>query len=202
MRAEDKEAPRIERLARTDQVVPPADVVRLLGVVAGDVVRGVQRMADEHRVRALRIELAVRLVRDFVRRELGTAFQPQRLLEAGLLRRDGADGRRIMRSVHVSLAVFVRRPQADANRRARIIAKLASPLSRGSARRSQRRRARLHRALRAYARRGAAHGGGTPAPIATTRRAPPSSGCDLRSGARRCRNSPWRRDAGPPRYRP
>src|SRR5581483_5335685 len=95
------------------------DVGGLRGVVAGDVVRGVQRVADEHGVRALLVQLAIGLVGDLVRRQLGAAFQSQRLGEARLLRRNGTDGRRIMGSVHVSLAVFVRRPQADANRRAR-----------------------------------------------------------------------------------
>ena len=37
-----------------DHVVPPADVVGVVRVVAGDVMRRVERMADEHRVRARR----------------------------------------------------------------------------------------------------------------------------------------------------
>ena len=49
--ADDEEAIGVERLARTDHVVPPADVVGLAFVVAGDVVRRVERVADEHRVR-------------------------------------------------------------------------------------------------------------------------------------------------------
>ena len=52
--ADDEEAVGVERLAGPDHVVPPADVVRIALVVAGDVVRCVQRVADEHRVGARR----------------------------------------------------------------------------------------------------------------------------------------------------
>ena len=37
-----------------DHVVPPADVARVVRVAARDVVRGVERVADQHRVRARR----------------------------------------------------------------------------------------------------------------------------------------------------
>ena len=52
--ADDEEAVGVERLARPDHVVPPADVVGIVGVVAGDVVRRVERVADQHRVAARR----------------------------------------------------------------------------------------------------------------------------------------------------
>src|SRR5581483_2555938 len=119
VRAHDEEAPRIERLAGPDEVVPPAGAVGLLRVIAGDVVRGVQRVADQYRVGARGVQLAVGLVSELECGQRRAALQAQRLAEGRFLRPDSANGRGIVRSVHVSLAVFVRRPQADSNRRAR-----------------------------------------------------------------------------------
>ena len=48
--ADDEEAIGVDRLPGTDHVVPPAFAVGSLGVDAGDVVRRIERMADENRV--------------------------------------------------------------------------------------------------------------------------------------------------------
>ena len=74
-----------------DHVVPPADVVGLVGVVAGDVVRGVERMADEHRVAALGVERAVGLVGEVVVGERRAAGERQRLGEPRLPGDDRTD---------------------------------------------------------------------------------------------------------------
>src|SRR4051812_43668367 len=56
----------VERFAGTHQIVPPAQILRIVGIDARDVVRSVQRMADEHGVAARRIKAAVRLIRELV----------------------------------------------------------------------------------------------------------------------------------------
>ena len=91
--ADDEEALGVERLARAHHVVPPADVVLVALVVAGDVMRRVQRMADEHRVAAVGIQRAVGLVRELERIERAPAGERQRLVETGVLRLHGADRR-------------------------------------------------------------------------------------------------------------
>ena len=58
--ADHEEAIRIERLARANHVVPPAQIT--IGVKARNVVRGVERVAHEDGVRARRVERAVGLV--------------------------------------------------------------------------------------------------------------------------------------------
>ncbi len=60
--ADDEEAVGVERLARPDHVVPPADVVGIVGVEARDVMRRVERVADQHRVVARRRQRPVGLV--------------------------------------------------------------------------------------------------------------------------------------------
>ena len=100
VRADDEEAVGVERLAGSDQVVPPADVGLVVLVVAGDVVRGVQRVAHQHRVGARGIQRAIGFVGDVERRQLGAAAQADRLVEMRLLRVGRADGRGIVRGVH------------------------------------------------------------------------------------------------------
>ena len=64
--ADDEKPIGVERLARTDHVVPPADVARLVGVIAGDVMRRVERVGDEHGVAALAVQRTVRFVGELV----------------------------------------------------------------------------------------------------------------------------------------
>jgi hypothetical protein len=86
--ADDEELLGVQGLPRPDHVVPPADAVRLVGVVAGDVVRGVERVAHQHRVRPRRVELAVGLVDQIVGVERRAALERERLVEAHGLRLD------------------------------------------------------------------------------------------------------------------
>ncbi len=86
--ADDEEAARVERLAGPDEVVPPADVGFLVFVEARHVMRRVQRVADEHGVRARGVQLAVGFIGDVVGGQLGAAAQRDRLIEARFLRYD------------------------------------------------------------------------------------------------------------------
>ena len=80
----------IQRLVRADHVVPPADVVRLVRIHARHVVRRVERMTDQHRVRARSVERAVGFVGQFVVGKGTTALERQRLVKRCPLRRHHA----------------------------------------------------------------------------------------------------------------
>ena len=88
---DDVEAIGVERLARTDHVVPPADVALVAFVEAGDVVRRVQRMADQDRIAAVGVERAVGFVGQVERVEGAPAGELQRLGEVGGVRDDRPD---------------------------------------------------------------------------------------------------------------
>jgi len=90
--ADDEELVGIERLARSDQVVPPAFAFRHARVGAGDVVRGIEGVAHQHRVAAVGVERAVGLVDQGVVAQARTAAQRQRLVEVHRLGCDVADG--------------------------------------------------------------------------------------------------------------
>ena len=115
----------VERLAGANHVVPPADVVRVARVGAGDVVRGVQGVADEHGVRARGIQRAVGFVGDLELGQHRAALQFERFGEACAFcaRQRSQPCSRNEKPVQlaqkrafgnsVSLAVFVKRPQAE-----------------------------------------------------------------------------------------
>jgi hypothetical protein len=86
--ADDEEAVGVERLAGPDHVVPPTEVVRLAGIGAGNVMRSVQRVTDQHGVRARRIQFPIRFVGDLEFGQQRAARQFERLGEARLLRSD------------------------------------------------------------------------------------------------------------------
>ena len=88
--ANDEESAGIERLARPDHVVPPADVFRIVGVKAGDVVGSVERVADQHGVRFIGVERAVGLVGEVVGIEHRAAPECERRIEVHGLRPDCA----------------------------------------------------------------------------------------------------------------
>jgi hypothetical protein len=90
--ADDEEAIGVERLARTDQVVPPAFALRLPWIRAGDMVRRVEGVADENGVAAARVQAAVGLVGERVVAQHRAARQRQRRGELHQLRLDVAKG--------------------------------------------------------------------------------------------------------------
>ncbi|MCY1370744.1 hypothetical protein D9M69_578490 [compost metagenome] len=86
--ADHEEAVGVQRLARAHHVVPPALGAGLALVHARDVVRGVERMAHQHRVAALGVEGAVGFVGERVAADRGAAAQGQRACELHRLRGD------------------------------------------------------------------------------------------------------------------
>ena len=90
--ADDEELVGVKRLAGTDEIVPPADVARIVGIDAGDVVTAGQGMADEDGVRARRVERAVGFVHEVETGQERAALERQRLIETDPLRRNDSDG--------------------------------------------------------------------------------------------------------------
>ncbi len=89
--ADDEKPRRVDRLARSHHVVPPTFAVGLTGVCAGDMMRRVQRMADQNRVGPVRIELAIGLVHQLERGQDCARRERKRFRERGAPRLNDAD---------------------------------------------------------------------------------------------------------------
>jgi hypothetical protein len=88
---DDEEAVRVERLARPDQVVPPTDILWIVGIGSSHVMAAGQRVANEHRIRTSGIQRTVRFVDEFEAWERRAAPQRDRLIEADALRNNDTD---------------------------------------------------------------------------------------------------------------
>ena len=89
--ADDKIFIRIEGLARSDRIVPPARFAIVRRVPSGDVGVAGEGVADENRVAAIRVQGPVGLVRQSKRSEGCPALQAKLLVERHLLRVDDHD---------------------------------------------------------------------------------------------------------------
>ena len=95
--ADDEETLGIDWLAGPDHVVPPAGMFVLLAVIAGYMMRAGQRMANQHRIAFVGVELAIGFIHQGVVRQRSTAAQRNGLIEARGLRRHNAYGSEIGR---------------------------------------------------------------------------------------------------------
>ena len=80
----------IHRLAGTDHVVPPPDVLFIVRVITGDVMMPRQRVADEDGVGPLRVQRAICFVHQVVARQHSATVEVQRRVESGALSADDA----------------------------------------------------------------------------------------------------------------
>jgi hypothetical protein len=104
VRRDDEETVGVDRLARTDHVLPPAGLAghRL---DLGDVLIPGQRMADQHGVAALGIQRAVGPVGDVELRQLGPAFELEAVHEGrDLVQVDARRFGMVHRRVHIGPA--------------------------------------------------------------------------------------------------
>ena len=91
VRAHHEEAIGIDRLAGTDAVVPPAGFRVLFLMVAGRVGVTRQGVANQYRVVACRVQLAIGLITKVVRRQGDATIERQRLIKMPDLRKHQAD---------------------------------------------------------------------------------------------------------------
>ena len=78
---DDKKPVGVHRLARTDHAVPPAFGLGLPRVNARHMVRGVERVADQHRIALVGVERAIGLKRQVVLADGRTALQRKRRIK-------------------------------------------------------------------------------------------------------------------------
>ena len=88
---DDKKFIGVERLARSHQIVPPADVFRIVSRVTGNVVPSGQSVADQNGVRTRGVQRAVGFENEIESREYGAAFQRDRFIKADALRDNDSD---------------------------------------------------------------------------------------------------------------
>ena len=88
---DDEEAVGIQRSARPDDVVPPADIVRLIGIVASDVVMSRKGVAHQDGVRLRGVEGTVGFIDEVVLGNNPAAAQVEGLGKMGPLRFDLSD---------------------------------------------------------------------------------------------------------------
>ena len=88
---DDEEALGVERLARPDQVVPPAQILRIVGVNTGDVMTAGKRVTDQYGIGTCRVERAVGFESEFEPGQDGAAFQRHRFIETDPLRDNDSD---------------------------------------------------------------------------------------------------------------
>ena len=121
--ANDKELVGVERFAWADHVVPPTLALGLALVHASNMVRSIERVTDQHGIGLVSVQRTVGFIRHRVVTDGGPALQRKRLRERKKLRSCMHKKTRQSQSrVHTgvlsgSLAEFIKRPQAVANRR-------------------------------------------------------------------------------------
>ena len=89
---DDEELVRVQWLAWADKVVPPARVLVVFCVFAGGMMVARQCVTNQHSIRFVAVQRAIRLVDDVEGGQRFATFQDKWLLEMCGLRRDDADG--------------------------------------------------------------------------------------------------------------
>ena len=93
--SDDEEPVGVEWLAGSHHVVPPADIVGVVLIKAGDMMRGIERVAHQHGVTAIGVEAAIGLIGKLEMRYRPAAAECERLGELRHLRLHDTDRTRI-----------------------------------------------------------------------------------------------------------